>query len=104
MDYNNNSNNTNFNYYPTFDSHSTEILPHQHTQLYNDNSLNPPSTSNDVTRHYTSHDPTIININNQTPNSTNIQNSSDNFTNIKNLSRFSNFYIPFSNNQSQIPI
>jgi hypothetical protein len=53
----------NFNYYPTFDSHSTETFPHQHSQLYNDNSLNPPSISNDITHHQFPRDP--LNTNNQ---------------------------------------
>jgi exonuclease III len=51
MDYNENHSNTNLNYYPISDSPSSNLLFHTHPQLYNDNSLNPPSTSNDVMRY-----------------------------------------------------
>jgi hypothetical protein len=96
MDYNDNNNNTNFNYYPTFDSHSTEIFPHQQTQLYNDNSLNPPSTSNDITCHYTSRDSTKININNQTSKSTDNIINEEHITNL-NIVNQQNFNILNSN-------
>jgi hypothetical protein len=63
MDYNDNNNN--LNYYPTFDYPSTNPLPQPYTQIYNDNSLNPPSTSYDVTRNYISRDSHDLNINEQ---------------------------------------
>jgi exonuclease III len=71
MDYNDNNNNENFNYYPTFDSYLTHISTHQHTQLYNDNSLNPPSTSTDVTRQDQPRDSNNDNIENITNNNIN---------------------------------
>jgi hypothetical protein len=62
MDYNKMNNNTNLNYYPTFDTPSTNTYSHLHPHLYNDNSLNPPSTSTNVTRHHSSRDLSIDNI------------------------------------------
>jgi hypothetical protein len=70
MDYNKTNNNSNLNYYPTFDSPLSNTHSH-FTPSYNDNSLNPPSTSTDVTRHHLSRDPSIDNIQNDTINNIN---------------------------------
>jgi hypothetical protein len=69
MEYNKTNNNSNLNYYPTFDSPSSNTHFHL-IPLYNDNSLNPPSTSTDVTRHYPSCDSFINNIENININNT----------------------------------
>jgi hypothetical protein len=56
MDHNDNINTKKFNYYPTYDYHLNNLLLQQHPQLYNDNSLNPPSTLTDITHFHTSRD------------------------------------------------
>jgi hypothetical protein len=71
MDYNNTNNNTNLNYYPTFDSPLSNIHFH-FIPSYNDNSFNPPSTSTDITRHQLSRDSLTDNIENVILNKTNL--------------------------------
>jgi exonuclease III len=71
MDYNNINNNTNLNYYPTFDSPSSNIHSYL-TPSYNDNSFNPPSTLTDVTHHHLSRDSLTDNIENVTDNNINL--------------------------------
>jgi ribonuclease HI/exonuclease III len=63
MDYNNTKFNTDPNYYPTFASPSPNTHSYP-TSSYNDNALNPPSTSTDVTRQDQSRDPIINNTEN----------------------------------------
>jgi hypothetical protein len=59
MDYNNNTQNIKFNYYPTFDIPLTTIHSNNLTSPnYNDNLLNPPSTLNDIIRQQNSRDST----------------------------------------------
>jgi exonuclease III len=62
MDYNNTKNNTNLNYYPTFASPSSNTHSYLTPSYNDDNSLNPHSTSTDVTRHYQSRDSLTNNI------------------------------------------